>query len=125
MAETVEKAVESLAVAKVGDHVLLFESQRANYINGKYLGRGVWRLSQITEETKQSFILSREKFDRKNGAARSSGGYNTSNVIAGEKERIDYEWSQYRYKIGRMVEDLRDANKLRQIAEIIGFTPSK
>lgn len=113
--------VDRISAAKAGDTVWVYESQMSLHVEGKYVGRGVWRLFKIQEETRQSFVVSGTKFDRKTGRERSRGGYSSGNMIAGEIEKSDHLWrSDHAY---RMVNSLHNADTqtLRKVAEIIGW----
>lgn len=116
---------ESLAAAKVGDTVWIYLAERNRYVDGLYDGRGVWEKIIITAETRHSFeVAPFGKFDRKTGRARLQNDYSSGNHIAGHKERDDIVWLEASYKISQRVDRLRDAEKLKQIAAIVGWSPS-
>lgn len=122
---TEPQPVERLADAKVGDHVWLYDSQQANYVDGEYQGRGVWRIVEITGENRTSFIVWRgTKFDRRTGEERDTRGFTPSYHIYGAVERENHIWrGRNRAKIAQLVERLDDVAKLKAIAEIVGFEP--
>ena len=117
----VERIVSSLADAKKGDIVWLFEAQRSSYVDGKYVGRGVWSALPISEETRLSFVVSGQKFDRVTGAVRTRNDYNPGDVIAGEIERGNILWKGRSWAIGEAVRKLDDVSLLKQIAVLIGM----
>jgi len=111
-----------LADAKVGDLIWYFDVNKSRYVDGKYAGRGDWGTDVITGETSQSFIVGRQKFDRKTGHER--GAY-THLHLYGEQDRYDRIWVEYAYRVGTVVQRCRDANKIREIAKLVGWpTPS-
>lgn len=116
---------ESLAVAKTGDTVWIYHAERNRYVDGVYDGRGVWEKIIITAETRHSFeVAPFGKFDRKTGRARPQNNYSSSNYIAGRKERDDGVWLAGRYHISEIVRRIEDTEKLKQIAAIVGWSPS-
>lgn len=118
--------VRSLAEAVAGDTVWIFNSERPVFVDGQYRGRGVWDTATIDGETKQSFIIDRYgKFDRNTGLGRVRNGYASCCRIAGEDERETAKWQAAAWHIARAVEGLRDAEKLKQIAAIVGWNPSE
>lgn len=117
--------VNDLASAKTGDTLWLYESQSSLHDEaGKYLGRGVWRLVKIEGETRVSFTVWSEKFDRATGRARPRNGYTSGNFLAGEVEKVDTLWlSSNRH---RLIQHLGrcDATTLRKIADLVGWQPA-
>ena len=114
--------VSSIAVANAGDLVWLYESEMGLHdADGKYLGRGVWRLRKISDETRVSLIVDGEKFDRANGRARPRNGFTSGNLIAGEAEKADILWlSENKYRLIRHLEHC-SAQTLRKVAEVAGW----
>lgn len=117
-------SVSRLSIAETGDVVWFFEAQQALHIDGKYAGRGVWKLRHIEGATRASFIINNAKFDRQTGIERPRNGYSSNNRIAGEVERQDIIWREnHRHHLVRHIESLGGAD-LRRIAEFIGWNPN-
>lgn len=116
-------AVARISEAKVGDTVWFFDSQMNRYEDGKYKGRGVWKEVVIEAETRSSFIVGREKYDKKTGVVRGTRDYSASLFLFGEKDKDDREWRQRSDRIGERVQRCDDIEKLKQIAAIIGWSP--
>lgn len=116
--------VDRIADAKAGDVVWLFDTQQALHdAYGKYLGRGVWKLRPIVDETRASFILNYSKFDRKTGAERARRGHSSTLFIFGEQDKDDYEWvTRHRHALVSAIYSV-DAGTLRRVADVIGRKP--
>lgn len=115
--------VNILTEAKVGDAVWLWESQRSRYVDGKYVGRGTWRIVTIDAETKKSFTVCKtRKFDRKTGGQLGLNGYSESLHIYGEEERQNRRWLSSKSQIARLVDKVRDVETLKKIAKIVEFS---
>jgi hypothetical protein len=122
--DTGTATVNSLSDAKPGDTIWLFESQMSLHDeDGKYRGRGVWRLYPIQSETRVSFVVSGQKFDRATGRARQRGGFQSSDFIAGEADKQDRLWLDENKHAFLRVLERADAPTLRKIAELIGWEP--
>lgn len=108
--------------AKTGDTVWHLDGHRNAYVDGEYVGRGVWNLEQVKEETRRSLKVHYSKFDRKTGSQMATGGFSASHMILGQKEYDALMWmTTHSRKIIAAVEHCRDIDKLRQIAEIVGY----
>lgn len=118
-----EPIVETLAYAKIGSAVWLFDSQASNYVNGQYKGRGVWKRAIITDETRASLIIDRQKYDKKTGVCRPVSGYTPQLFIFGEAERQDRQWKNSAWQIADAVKRCSDVQKLKKVAEIVGWQP--
>lgn len=116
-----EQVVESLSIAKPGDAVWLYEAERSRYVDGKYVGRGVWMLKTIEAETRESFMLASGKFDRKTGNKRPRAGYSSGDKIAGRAEREAHKWIAARYRLSDIINRTTDIDALKQVADIVGF----
>lgn len=116
--------VERVAEAKTGSKVWVFDSQASLHDESdKYIGRGVWTLREVTGETKQSLLCSGLKFDRKTGSQRDLRGWSAIYIMAGEKDKEDWLWSdRHRH---RFIEHMRsiDTAELRRIADLLGWKP--
>jgi hypothetical protein len=112
--------IDRIAEAKVGDFVWLRDFQANRYVGREYKGRGVWKISQITGENRQSFVVMGSKFDRKTGEQRATGGYSASYMIAGNIDRENWRFLSYRHAIARRAESA-NIDQLRQVAAIVGF----
>jgi len=117
-------SVNCFAEASVGDTVWLFDSQmNLHDQHDRYIGRGVWRLAKVESETRASFVVRGEKFDRKFGFSRPHNGYSTGNLIAGQSEKEDHLWlSANRYHLIKHLERC-DAQTLRRVADLVGWAP--
>jgi hypothetical protein len=115
-------SVEAIEAAKKGDTVWLFDSQRALHNEaGKYLGRGVWKLCLVEDETRASLVVNGSKFDRKDGQERARSGYSSTRFLSGEKVKQDKSWmAENRRNLIQHIETL-DADELRTIAALIGW----
>jgi hypothetical protein len=118
-----EHVVETLADAKIGSAVWLFDAQASNYVDGQYKGRGVWKFAIIDGENRASFIIHRQKYDRKTGVCRPISGYSPQLFIFGETERQDRMWGGSAYQISEAVKRCTDIQALKQIAIILGWSP--
>jgi hypothetical protein len=111
----------SLADAKVGDTVLLYDMDANAYnADGTYRGRGRWRTIKIEGETRFSFLDRNEKFDRVSGDVRAASGYMPRRRIAGIAEYEASQWMAARHKISRMVDGC-DYETLRKVALVFGI----
>ena len=114
--------IAKLEDAEIGSVVWLYDDQRAKYVDGKYVGRGVWSLATIKDATRTSFIVDRQKFDRKTGRGRGSKNYASYELIAGVLEREDFGYRSGAYRISELVRTA-DASTLRQVAALVGWKP--
>jgi hypothetical protein len=111
----------SLAAAKVGDTVLLRDGNANAYDdNGKYIGRGRWTVAKIDGETRVSFLIGTEKFDRVAGSVRATNGYTPMRKIAGIAEYEASQWMAARHNISRIVDGC-DYETLRKVAAVFGI----
>lgn len=120
-AMTDQKAtVATIAEAKPGDWVWLYEVNKARYDNGVYVGRGVFVLHEVTDETKQSLIAIGTKFDRKTGEQRGVGQYSPAYRAFGEVEKADREWLMLNgQRIKSSVQGCNNATILRAIEALL------
>jgi len=120
---TDRSTVDFLNDATVGDLVWFYDGNRNRFDpDGKYEGRGVWNLAPIKAETRRSFMVQYSKFDRKSGAPMATGGYTSPYKIRGQKEYEALVWMrEHSRKIIAAVERCRDIDKLKQVAEIVGY----
>lgn len=86
---------------------------------------GDWHSSSITGETVHSWIVKdagvERKVNKKTMIASGRAGYGGSRWYT-TQGRADYEFvSMWRFKIGSHVSAISDAEKLREVAKIIGF----
>lgn len=116
------EVVNSLEEAKTGDLVWLWDGNSNRYsAGGKYEGRGVWRTDTILSENRASFIVHQSKFDRKTGVVRATNGYTPQQWIAGNIDKENRDWLSAAYRVGDLVSKSSDINKLKAVAEIMGF----
>lgn len=111
-----KKIVDRLSQAKVGDSVYCVWLWRRQ-------SDGEPPHYTITGETKQSWILGREKFDKKDGRQRGS---NFAAHIYGQLDWEEEQWrGKHRYKLGNAVQSVNDVAKLKEIAKLIGYDQGK
>jgi hypothetical protein len=120
------KIAPTVAEAQVGDLLWLMDPTAPRYdADGKYQGRGDWRLIDATTVGRMSVEVatyrSGTKFDRKTGAMRGSSGYNNVPYLCGAKERTARWWAGQVYAIARKVERCRDEETLKTIAFALGI----
>lgn len=113
--------VDTLTNAKVGDTVWHFDAQMNRYENGKFMGRGVWKEVVIESETRASFIINRQKYDRKTGHERGPSGYTSYSYIYGAMDRENKRWRDASWSIADAVKGCRDTEVLKQIAALVGW----
>lgn len=115
--------VDRLADAKTGDFVWEFDANLSRYVNGKYEGRGVFKLARIESETRQSFIINRTKFDRNSGIERVRNGFTSGRHLFGDLDKEDFVWmDENRYRLLAALERC-DCSTLRKVADLIGWRP--
>ena len=115
--------VERLSDAQVGDEVWRFDpNARRTDANGRYEGRGAWNTDAITSETRLSWLCRHDKYAKLTGEERDNRGFGSKRRIAGQKERRDSEILGQSWRLMEAVKAVRDAEKLLQIAEIVGFS---
>lgn len=122
MTELLKASVPTLAEAKTGDTILVYDSQRARYIGGVYAGRGVWTEAKVTDENSRSVMFHRTKFDRKTGRQLSTGGYVGTMSAAGQLEYEAEIWmAKNKVQLVRSLEKTRNIAVLKNIAALLGF----
>ncbi len=102
---------------KVGDTIWYFDVNRRVYppkgsVSTACIYREHWRPVEIKSETSRSWITLYGKAPKKGGR----GWVFTEQEIDGDVWREHHAW-----KVGRMVERCRDAEKLKRVAEIVGY----
>lgn len=118
-------SVDRLADATDGSVVWVFDANQSVHADGKYVGRGLWRLRPIGSSTRASFIVDGTKYDRETGSERARGGFSSGNKLFGEIEKIDQQWvSKHRYALIRHLEYSKP-EVLRKVADLIGWSPDK
>lgn len=107
---------------KVGDKVWTFDENRRIYVGSgiygaKIIYAGHFVHEEIVGETSRSWIVGRRK--KKISKKKSEG------IIFTDEQKDANIWMHdYRYKIIQMVEQCRNVDTLRKIAEIVGYGDS-
>lgn len=123
MTKPTEANVDFIKNAIGGDLVWEFDGNGNNYRDGVYVGRGSWRLIEIGDMNRASFILNGEKFDRETGIARPKSGWTSMRRLFGQKE---YEGrifkDNHQYKLLQHIErNVTDGDVLKKIADLVGY----
>lgn len=121
MAE-VKRIAKTVAEAQVGEWLWHMEPQRSRYdAAGKYEGRGVWSLVQVSGLTRLSVLTSYDKFDRQSGALRPRSGYGMDPYVAGANERTAGWWLGQASTLADRIKRCCDPETLKAIAFVLGF----
>ena len=118
---TERATIDYVTDAKVGDFVWCLDGNATVYSpDGKYKGRGKWRLCEITKMAKKYFTVKKETwgsqdFEIGTGRPRSVNGFQPPDHAYGEIEK----WAaDNRRRVEKTVERL-SAAQLRQVAAFI------
>lgn len=116
------EVINELKDAQVGDLVWLYDDNANRYDeNKKYLGRGDWRKTQITEKTRLSLVSYQTKFTLE-GRAREKNGFAPGVSIYGQKEKEAKEWlDKNAYFLAQKIQYMGDAEMLKKVAELVGY----
>lgn len=119
---------ETRRAAKVGEYLWHYDNYRNAYDeNGKYLGRGAYRLVKVIGETRQSFVVEAfGKYSRLTGEERDTQGYSVRRWVFGQKEYEARRWNAIHHRrIVKLVESIEDSEVLKKIAAVIGYDHAK
>ena len=119
--------VDYIRDAKVGDKVWYYDQNGAVHdAEGKYTGRGSWKLQAIQEENRASFIIFGSKYDRETGKGRVKNGYSSSTHLFGQLEYEKEVWIDRNVHVIKSAVDrlnpkfrIDDYHKLLKIADIL------
>lgn len=121
-----EDLAKALADAKEGNYLWVFDRDASKIVDGKYVGRGEYKLCKIERVTRQSFHLVYNgyplAFERETGIQRAvKAGYPKN--IYGMEERADREWRENNlYKLARHIEYFKgDLSVLIEVAKLTGY----
>lgn len=116
------KIAKTVAEAQVGEWLWHLEPQRNRHdAEGKYEGRGVWTLVEVTELTRLSVLIrSGHKYDRQTGALRPRSKYGCDPRVCGFDERTADWWDGKGYALADRIRYCRDVEILKFVASILG-----
>lgn len=117
---------------KIGDTLYSFSTNNRVYkpskdgfSSGGPIYREHFRAETIDGETKQSWIVgpSEKKVNKKTLACAHNGDFAAARrYFTLEEKEADIWANDHRYKITRLVEQVRNVEILRKIAEIVGYS---
>jgi len=111
--------VDFIREANVGDMLWHFDFYHKSYVDGTYVRCGAWNLEEVQGSSLRFLKVLYSKFFRETGL---TGYYPHCLRIAGQKEYETVMWMEtHGRKVMRAVEHCQDIDKLKQIAEIVGY----
>lgn len=117
------KVINKLTLASKGAYLWLLDKADKGFGSDgiRIVGLGVFKVKQVEEETRFSITIDGVKYDRKTGIQRGIDKI-VANQVMGDIEKTDLMLIRiHRRQIADAVGTLEDANKLHEIARIIGY----
>ena len=123
--------VEYLKDAKVGDLAWYRDGNAVIYKNGKYMGRGAWRLSTVTKIGRKYFGVglgndqfTLQEFEIGTGYARPVNGYRPPSHAYGQAEMIRAAVApKLKTAIEGQIKKTDDVALLKSLAAMLGLDP--
>ncbi len=127
MTNKTEADVDFIKNAIASDWVWVFDGKENSYVNGEYTGRGSWRLVEVADMNRASFVINGEKFERDTGIARPKNGWQSMRRLYGQKEYEGKIWKdKNQYKLLAHIErNVTDGDILKRIAALVGYVEVK
>jgi len=116
------KIAKTVAEAQVGEWLWRLDPDASVYEAGKYIGRGAWKLVEVTEVLRLSLMTREQKYDRKTGRTRPriSYGYGGPSVWGSDERSVAW-WEGQTASLGEKLRFCRDVETLKAVAFVLGF----